>query len=217
MRDGIEAFLRSSACFEVADEFLAHYGRLSPYIFRTPTPFTAEQLQVIGENGARLIRERANGLPVHVIGVATRGIPLATAITIELRTEVAADASLSIVGRDGSTDHLAPDLPAFTVVIDNALVSGRTMELVLGRVQRLGLHIDLVMYLFDREEVDSRGIESPARVASQFGCEVLSIFSLRDVIDVLREESGFAADRIVRYARMFGSKSLQDFIASSDK
>jgi orotate phosphoribosyltransferase len=210
MRSGLEFFLRTPTCFEIRDEYLIYYGRSSPYIFRTPTPFTADQLQVIGRNGAQLVAERTGARSAHVIGLASRGIPLATAITIELSTVHNLDAVLSTVSRDGSVDHLSVERSDYTILVDNALVSGRTMELVLGRVQEAGIKVDLVIYLFDREEVDSAGSEAASRVAVRFGCEVVSIFSLRDIIEALG--NSVHQKVLLEYAKRFGTQSLREYI-----
>jgi orotate phosphoribosyltransferase len=190
--------------------FLPYYGRKSPYIFRTPTPFTAGQLQAIGSNGAELVAERALTGRVHIIGIASRGIPLATAITIYLKAEHDREAVLSIVARDGSVDHLSIIQSSYTVLIDNALVSGRTMELALERVRSSGVNIDLMIYMFDREEVDNRGSESAARLSAEFDCEVISIFSLRDVIETV--EDNIDRRTLKEYAQKFGTQSLRAYL-----
>lgn len=211
MRDGIEFFLRTPTCFEIKDAYLPYYGRSSPYIFRTPTPLTADQLQVIGTNGAKLVAERTPARGTHIIGIASRGIPLATAITIELSAAFHIDADLSTVARDGSVEHLSINQSLYTVVVDNALVSGRTMELVLERVRSRKVSVDLLIYLFDREELDSAGSEPATHMAAEFGCEVASIFSLRDVIETIHDSSDKSI--LVQYAQRFGTKSLRTYIS----
>lgn len=213
MRNGIEAFLQTSSCFEVDDSWdkdFEYYGHASRYVFRTPTPISAKQLRVIGGNGAKLISERCGSSPVHVIGVASRGIPLATAITTELGAALNIEASLSVVGKDGSVEHLACNEDAYAVLVDNAVVSGHTMTKVLEYVQSCGVRVDLVMYLFDREELDETGTEPAARVAEMFKCDVISIFALRDVIDTL--DNLDHKQILLEYAQKFCNDSLRNHL-----
>lgn len=210
MRNGLEEFLRDTACYEFSDEYLENYGRVSPYIFRTPTPFTAEQLSAVGENGAKIVSDRASSAPVHIVGVGSRGLPLATVITTELRAAFNIPAYLSIAGKDGSTEHLASIPDCYTVLVDNAIVSGRTMEAVLGKLRADAFTIDLILYLFDREEIDSSGTDPALRIADEFRCDISSIFSLRDII----AETGSQEQRAVllKYAQEFGNESIRDHL-----
>lgn len=210
MKNGIKLFLDTSTCFEMKEAYLPYYGRTSPYIFRTPTPFTAGQLQVIGSNGAKLVAERAPAGSVHIIGIASRGIPLATAITIDLKATHRREAVLSMVARDGSVEHLSVIQSSYSVLVDNALVSGRTMELALERVRSIGVNIELMVYMFDREEVNNNGSESAARLSAEFGCEVISIFSLRDVIEAV--ENDIDKRTLTEYAQRFGTESLRAYL-----
>jgi orotate phosphoribosyltransferase len=212
MTYGLDVFLQTPTCFEMKLEHLTYYGRTSPYIFRTPTPFTAAQLHAIGSRGAGLVYERARTGPVHIIGVASRGVPLATAIAMDLDRFPNMQASLSQIGKSGSDEHLCANCNGYTVVVDNAVVSGRTMELVIRRLQSHGISLDLVIYLFDREEVDYTGLDTATRVAQEFGCQVVPIFSLRDVIDAVDN----AADRnvLLDYAARFGTESVRSYVSS---
>jgi orotate phosphoribosyltransferase len=99
----LHAFTDTATCYEFRDEFLTTYGRISPYVFRTPTPFTGPQLRAVGVVGAQLVQKHTDSSNVHVVGVARRGIPLATAIAVEL-TNHGVDSVLSVLGRDGSLD-----------------------------------------------------------------------------------------------------------------
>jgi orotate phosphoribosyltransferase len=167
-------------------------------VFRTPDRLTADQLRVAGGRGAVLVRETAGDRPAGLVGVATRGIPLATAVTISLGVP----ATLSIAGKDGSAEHLSVAPGACTVVVDNALVTGRTAEGVLGR-----LRTDLFVYLFDREELGPHGEDPAARLADRFGCAVRAIFTYRDVIAAEPAEPVRRA--LVDYGKAFGTPSLR--------
>jgi len=210
MKDGLAVFLRSSAAFEIKDEHLRHFDRISPYFFRTPTPMSCDQLDAMGHVGALLVEGMSRNNSVHIVGVASRGIPFATAVTMSLCADNRRQIHLSLLGKDGGTEHLARDPDSFTVVIDNAIVSGLTMSHALESLRLAGTRVDLVLSLFDREELDPAGSEPRRRLEVEFDCRVEFLYSLRDVI-----VSGLDAHQrsiLVEYARRFGTKSLREFV-----
>jgi hypothetical protein len=95
-------------------------------------------------------------------------------------------------------------------VVDNALVSGRTMELVMSHLQSHGMNLDIVMHLFDREEVDHTGVDTATRVAQEYHCEVVPVFLPR-CID--RVEN--ASDRriLLDYTERFGTEALKTYVS----
>jgi orotate phosphoribosyltransferase len=209
----LHAFTDTATCYEFKDEFLTTYGRISPYIFRTPTPFTGPQLRAVGVVGAQLVQKHTDSSTVHVVGVARRGIPLATAIAVEL-TNHGVDSVLSVLGRDGSLEHISTLEHGFTVVVDNAIVSGRTMEKVLHQLTSLGVHADLITTLFDREELDRNGADVRSELAANFRCEAASIFTIRDLISSM--PAGVEHNTLSEYASEFGTESLRQYMSKPD-
>lgn len=205
------AFTDTETCYEFKNEFLNSYGRISPYVFRTPTPFTGPQLRAVGVVGAQLIQKHTDSATVHVVGVARRGIPLASAMAVEL-TSHGVDSVLSVLGRDGSLEHISTADHGFTVVVDNAIVSGRTMEKVLHQLASLGIHPNLITTLFDREELDRNGADVPSELASNFKCEAASIFTIRDLISSM--PAGHQRSTLSAYAREFGTDSLRRYMSN---
>jgi orotate phosphoribosyltransferase len=129
---------------------------------------------------------------------------------MQLRALHDTPAYLSIAGKDGSTEHMASIPGCYTVLVDNAIVSGRTMETVLGKLRAGAFTIDLILYLFDREEIDSSDADPALRIADAFSCEISSVFSLRDIIAKTGSQEQRTA--LLRYAQKSGNQSIRAYL-----
>lgn len=208
---GIEAFTETAACYEFLQADLPYLGRISPYVFRFPCPVTARQLEIIGRRGAAVVAAARNGLPLHLVGVASRGIPLATAIARHLGGD---DVLLSTVGGDGSVEHVARPGPGhFTVVVDNSVVTGATAAATTRALSRIGVRPRLWVRFFDREELDTDGVDPTRAVEARIGCPVTSVFALRDLLRAERRPAERAV--LVGYATAHGTASVRAWLGAA--
>ncbi len=204
----LAAFTGTGTCYEFLAADLPYLGRTSPYIFRLPCPLTPRQLRVIGTRGALAVRGACGGRPVHLVGVATRGIPLATAMAQALDSD---DVVLSTVGGDGRVEHVArPRRPHFTVLVDNSVVTGATAVRAASALAGAGLPPELCLRFFDREENDVEGDDPTRRVEQRIGCPIGSLFALRDLLDAERRPARRAT--LHAYARAHGTEELRAWL-----
>lgn len=205
---GIEAFTATDACYEFLTADLPYLGRTSPYVFRFPCPVTARQLGVIGRQGARVVGADRRGRPVHLVGVASRGIPLAAAVARSLGGD---DVALSTVGGNGSVEHVARTGPGhFTVVVDNSVVTGATAADTTRALSRIGVRPALWIRFFDREELDVDGADPTRAVEERIGCPIRSVFALRDLLRAERRPVERAV--LAGYAAAHGTASLRSWL-----
>jgi orotate phosphoribosyltransferase len=205
---GFGLFANNRQCYEAKDTFLPHLERTVPYVLRLPWPLSAAQLQIVGKRCREVVHRQTNDSRIHFIGVASRGIPMATAATLAYPD--ASDVFLSHTGKNASVDHVARPTGCFTVVVDNSVASGRTARAVVGALASIGIRPDLLVTFFDREELTESGTDPIMETALQIGCPIQSLFSFRDLVQY--EQRPEVRAILLDHASNFGTDSLRGFL-----
>jgi orotate phosphoribosyltransferase len=204
-------FMNTPLCYEMINASLPYLGRTSPYIFRFPCPVSSEQLLILGERLLQVVEEHAANKRVHIVGIASRGIPMATSVALLARGR--REIWLSTTGSGGSVEHVAKDRSdCYTVLVDNSVISGRTLVGIVANLRSAGIRPDLCVRFFDREELDVRGNDPTEVVKRRVGFPIASTFSLRDIIR--HEQRPGPKSTILQYAMRYGTASLKAHISS---
>jgi orotate phosphoribosyltransferase len=130
--------------------------------------------------------------PLHIIGVADTGTPLAAAIAThcaEMRPGV--EVWLSIINAKAPKNTISRPTPTTfgklrTIVVDNAINSGHTMEQVLTILRDEKIQVDLVVKMIDYQDNEEHRVNN--EIKRQFGLEVKSLFTYDEVGTAFRAD-----------------------------
>jgi orotate phosphoribosyltransferase len=207
-RNEIGPFMETTRCYEFIEAYLPHLGRVSPYIFRFPSPLSKRQLQILGDRSRRLIETNCTGSPVHMIGIASRGIPMAVATLLADNDN---QTRMSTTDTQGSVEHVAREMgQCYTVMMDNSITTGRTVARVVEQLASVKIIPDLVIRFFDREELDAHGEDPTLAAESVINCPIASVFRLRDLVESDDRKNERAL--LTMYARNHGTRAIQNFL-----
>jgi adenine/guanine phosphoribosyltransferase-like PRPP-binding protein len=118
---------------------------------RMPNGLSRDQLRAIGRRGARVLLERFGVQPLYLIGVASRGLPIAAAITLEVPHEMVI---LSIIQNDWLDDKVDQCRQSHQfIIIDNTIRTGRTLLRIAGLLHGHDIQPRAVL-TFCHEELD---------------------------------------------------------------
>ena len=199
-------------------EFTLKSGRKSPYFFNAGL-----------FNSGRLMRELAigyvdaiehAGLDFDLIfGPAYKGIPLATAIAVELAAR-GRDLPLAY-NRKEAKDHGeggtlvgAPLQGRKVLVVDDVISAGTAIRESLDIIRANGAHIAGIAIALDRQELPG-GIEpdpsntqsATQSLSAELGVRVLAIATLADLVAFTADDERFVqhADAIAAYRHRYGA------------
>lgn len=206
----IYPFLHDKSSYKFTASYFSHLGRVSPYRFATPNPLTSEHLEIVGQRSASIILDKMTSSSVSIIAIASRGIPLATATLFHLALYNHIKCFLSHTSCQGSLEHAYLESQTkYTVLMDNAINSGKTIINILDKLKKNEIVPDLIIRLFDRQEFDKFG-GNTRTLEETVGCPIASIFYLSDLIGSLERDEERA--EIIQYALNYGTNEIKEYI-----
>ena len=157
-----------------------------------PRPLEARPLLALARRFDQTILEAADR-PLHIIGVADTGVPLATAIVThctQMRPGI--EVWLSIINARSPENTISNPVPSTfgklqTIVVDNAVNSGDTMVKVLKILQQKQVSVDSVVKIIDYQDEEEEQINTLIKERS--GIEVKSLFTYDEVGTAFRVNS----------------------------
>lgn len=190
-----QRFIELMVRFEVIrfGEFTLKSGRRSPYFVNAGRFRTGRALSGLG--AAYAARIRAAGLsPDTVFGPAYKGVPLSVATAIALS---GADKDIGFCfDRKETKDHgeggeFVGDIPRDgqrIVIVDDVITAGGSVRESVQKL-RSAARVEIVaaVVAVDREEQGVGAHSTLTELASETGFPVLSIVTVREVFDYLRE------------------------------
>jgi len=206
----IYPFLHDKSSYKFTKSYFSHLGRVSPYRFATPNPLTSEHLEIVGQRAANIIFDKITSSSVSIIAIASRGIPLGTATLFHLASYKNMECFLSHTSCQGSLEHAYLESNTkYTVLMDNAINSGKTIINVIDKLKRHQIVPDLIIRLFDRQEFDKFG-GNTTTFEKLVGCPIASIFYLSDLIGSLERDE--ERSEIIQYALNYGTNEIKEYI-----
>lgn len=177
-------------------EFALKSGRKSPYFFNAGLFSTGADLARLGEFYAKAIQSSAVDFDV-IFGPAYKGIPIATSVSIALFNQFNRDTPVCF-NRKEAKDHgeggnlVGSALQGRVMLVDDVITAGTAIRESMEIIQANGATLAGVLISLDRQERGRGEISAIQEVERDYGCKVISIITLKDLIAYLEEKPEMA-------------------------
>ncbi|MCP3698379.1 MAG: orotate phosphoribosyltransferase [Aliivibrio sp.] len=180
-------------------EFTLKSGRTSPYFFNAGLFNTGRDLARLGRFYAAALAD--SGIDYDVLfGPAYKGIPIATTTAVALADHHDTDKPYCF-NRKEAKDHgeggnlVGSDLKGRIMLVDDVITAGTAIRESMEIIQANGADLAGVLVAIDRQEKGKGELSAIQEVERDFGCSIISIVSLTDLISFL-EEKGDNAEQL---------------------
>ncbi|NIY83347.1 orotate phosphoribosyltransferase [Vibrio hepatarius] len=180
-------------------EFTLKSGRKSPYFFNAGLFNTGRDLARLGRFYAAALADSAIDFDV-LFGPAYKGIPIATTTAVALADHHDVDTPYCF-NRKEAKDHgeggslVGSPLEGRIMLVDDVITAGTAIRESMEIIQANGADLAGVLVAIDRQEKGKGELSAIQEVERDFGCAVISIVSLGDLITYL-EEKGNATEHL---------------------
>lgn len=194
-------------------EFTLKSGRASPYFFNSGQFNTGASLSRLGQFYRHAIDQAGRRFDM-LFGPAYKGIPLAAATAMAY-----ADAEDRPVpycfNRKEAKDHgeggavAGAPLRGKVLIIDDVITAGASVNFAVELIRSHGARAVAVVIALDRQERGQGEAPAIAEIQRQHGIPVVSIVTLDDLVEFLREKPECATqlDDILRYREAYGARA----------
>ncbi|HHF3064936.1 TPA: orotate phosphoribosyltransferase [Vibrio diabolicus] len=180
-------------------EFTLKSGRKSPYFFNAGLFNTGRDLARLGRFYAAALAD--SGIEFDVLfGPAYKGIPIATTTAVALADHHDIDTPYCF-NRKEAKDHgeggnlVGSALEGRIMLVDDVITAGTAIRESMDIIKANGADLAGVLVAIDRQEKGKGELSAIQEVERDFGCAVISIVSLGDLVTYL-EEKGDAAEHL---------------------
>ncbi|PMG76795.1 orotate phosphoribosyltransferase [Vibrio breoganii] len=180
-------------------EFTLKSGRTSPYFFNAGLFNTGRDLARLGRFYAAALAD--SGIDYDVLfGPAYKGIPIATTTAVALADHHDTDKPYCF-NRKEAKDHgeggnlVGNPLEGRIMLVDDVITAGTAIRESMEIIQANGADLAGVLVAIDRQEKGKGELSAIQEVERDFGCSIISIVSLTDLITFL-EEKGENAEQL---------------------
>ncbi len=191
-------------------EFTLKSGRTSPYFFNAGLFNKGSDLARLGRFYAAALVD--SGISFDVLfGPAYKGIPIATATAVALYDHHQQDTPYCF-NRKEKKDHgeggnlVGSALEGKVMLVDDVITAGTAIREAMEIVQANGAELSGVLIALDRQEKGKGELSAIQEVERDFGAQVVSIVSLNDVINFLKNDDTFKEylPKVEAYRAEFG-------------
>ncbi|MDG3086897.1 orotate phosphoribosyltransferase [Vibrio hannami] len=175
-------------------EFTLKSGRKSPYFFNAGLFNTGRDLARLGRFYAAALAD--SGINYDVLfGPAYKGIPIATTTAVALADHHDTDTPYCF-NRKEAKDHgeggnlVGSPLEGRIMLVDDVITAGTAIRESMEIIKANGADLAGVLVAIDRQEKGKGELSAIQEVERDFGCAVISIVSLTDLITYLEEKGG---------------------------
>ncbi|EGR0929246.1 orotate phosphoribosyltransferase [Vibrio parahaemolyticus] len=180
-------------------EFTLKSGRKSPYFFNAGLFNTGRDLARLGRFYAAALAD--SGIEFDVLfGPAYKGIPIATTTAVALADHHDIDTPYCF-NRKEAKNHgeggnlVGSALEGRIMLVDDVITAGTAIRESMEIIKANGADLAGVLVAIDRQEKGKGELSAIQEVERYFGCAVISIVSLGDLITYL-EEKGNATEHL---------------------
>ncbi|MCX8807526.1 orotate phosphoribosyltransferase [Vibrio parahaemolyticus] len=180
-------------------EFTLKSGRKSPYFFNAGLFNTGRDLARLGRFYAAALAD--SGIEFDVLfGPAYKGIPIATTTAVALADRHDIDTPYCF-NRKEAKNHgeggnlVGSALEGRIMLVDDVITAGTAIRESMEIIKANGADLAGVLVAIDRQEKGKGELSAIQEVERDFGCAVISIVSLGDLITYL-EEKGNATEHL---------------------
>jgi len=173
-------------------EFTLKSGRTSPYFFNAGLFNTGRDLSRLGRFYAAALVDSAIEYDV-VFGPAYKGIPIATTTVVALNDHHDIDAPYCF-NRKEKKDHgeggslVGSALEGKIVLVDDVITAGTAIRESMDIIQAHQAELSGVLIALDRQEKGKGELSAIQEVERDYGCKVLSIVTLGDLVTFLADK-----------------------------
>ncbi|MFH4571352.1 orotate phosphoribosyltransferase [Vibrio diabolicus] len=173
-------------------EFTLKSGRKSPYFFNAGLFNTGRDLARLGRFYAAALAD--SGIEFDVLfGPAYKGIPIATTTAVALADHHDVDTPYCF-NRKEAKDHgeggdlVGSVLEGRIMLVDDVITAGTAIRESMEIIQANGADLAGVLVAIDRQEKGKGELSAIQEVERDFGCAIISIVSLTDLVTFLEEK-----------------------------
>ncbi|HFG2917252.1 TPA: orotate phosphoribosyltransferase [Vibrio cholerae] len=173
-------------------EFTLKSGRQSPYFFNAGLFNTGRDLARLGRFYAAALVD--SGIEFDVLfGPAYKGIPIATTTAVALADHHDVDTPYCF-NRKEAKDHgeggnlVGSKLEGRVMLVDDVITAGTAIRESMELIQANKADLAGVLVAIDRQEKGKGELSAIQEVERDFGCAVISIVSLTDLITYLEQQ-----------------------------
>ncbi|GIB45439.1 orotate phosphoribosyltransferase [Vibrio cholerae] len=191
-------------------EFTLKSGRKSPYFFNAGLFNTGRDLARLGRFYAAALVD--SGIEFDVLfGPAYKGIPIATTTAVALADHHYVDTPYCF-NRKEAKDHgeggnlVGSKLEGRVMLVDDVITAGTAIRESMELIQANKADLAGVLVAIDRQEKGKGELSAIQEVERDFGCAVISIVSLTDLITYLEQQGGNAEhlEAVKAYRAQYG-------------
>ncbi|WP_135385208.1 orotate phosphoribosyltransferase [Vibrio tasmaniensis] len=191
-------------------EFTLKSGRKSPYFFNAGLFNTGRDLARLGRFYAAALAD--SGIEFDVLfGPAYKGIPIATTTAVALADHHDVDTPYCF-NRKEAKNHgeggnlVGSELEGRIMLVDDVITAGTAIRESMEIIQANGADLAGVLVAIDRQEKGKGELSAIQEVERDFGCAIISIVSLTDLVTFLEEKGTDAAhlDSVKAYRAQYG-------------
>ncbi|MGF1746408.1 orotate phosphoribosyltransferase [Vibrio minamisatsumaniensis] len=191
-------------------EFTLKSGRKSPYFFNAGLFNTGSDLARLGRFYAAALAD--SGIEFDVLfGPAYKGIPIATTTAVALADHHDVDTPYCF-NRKEAKNHgeggnlVGSELEGRIMLVDDVITAGTAIRESMEIIQANGADLAGVLVAIDRQEKGKGELSAIQEVERDFGCAIISIVSLTDLVTFLEEKGTDAAhlESVKAYRAQYG-------------
>ncbi|WP_372871964.1 orotate phosphoribosyltransferase [Shewanella sp.] len=175
-------------------EFTLKSGRKSPYFFNAGLFNTGRDLARLGRFYAAALMDA--GIDYDLLfGPAYKGIPIATTTAVALAEHHDVDMPYCF-NRKEKKDHgeggnlVGSELKGKVMLVDDVITAGTAIRESMEIIQANGAELAGVLIALDRQEKGKGELSAIQEVERDFGCGIVAIIKLEDLIAFLAEKPG---------------------------
>ncbi|MCL1076459.1 orotate phosphoribosyltransferase [Shewanella dokdonensis] len=191
-------------------EFTLKSGRNSPYFFNAGLFNTGGDLARLGRFYAAALVDA--GIEYDLLfGPAYKGIPIATTTAVALAEHHGIDIPYCF-NRKEKKDHgeggnlVGSDLKGKVMLVDDVITAGTAIRESMEIIQANGASLAGVLIALDRQEKGRSELSAIQEVERDFGCHIVAIIKLADLIAYLSEQPGMESElaAVQAYRQQYG-------------
>ncbi|MFL7036140.1 orotate phosphoribosyltransferase [Vibrio lentus] len=191
-------------------EFTLKSGRKSPYFFNAGLFNTGRDLARLGRFYAAALAD--SGIEFDVLfGPAYKGIPIATTTAVALADHHDVDTPYCF-NRKEAKNHgeggnlVGSELEGRIMLVDDVITAGTAIRESMEIIQANGADLAGVLVAIDRQEKGKGELSAIQEVERDFGCAIISIVSLTDLVTFLEDKGTDAAhlESVKAYRAQYG-------------
>ncbi|GAA5192767.1 orotate phosphoribosyltransferase [Ferrimonas gelatinilytica] len=191
-------------------EFTLKSGRTSPYFFNAGLFNRGSDLAKLGRFYAAALMDAGIDFDL-LFGPAYKGIPIATTTAVALADHHDRDLPYCF-NRKEAKDHgeggnlVGSELRGRVMLVDDVITAGTAIRESMTIIQANGAELAGVLIALDRQEKGQGELSAIQEVERDFGCAVVSIITLKDLITYLAQQEGREAElaAVSAYREQYG-------------